>query len=68
MITVIVVVVGFLALDPGYGCPVRRCPGRERDPVHNFMDYSGDACMNDFSNGQGRRLLEMAALYRPRPR
>ena len=37
------------------GCPVGRnsCPGHIGfDPIHNFMDYSDDACLEDFSLGQ----------------
>lgn len=51
---------------PGYGCPIRRnsCPGPDKDPVDNFMDYSDDACMNTFSLGQGRRVRDLATLRR----
>lgn len=36
------------------GCPVDRdsCPGDGPDPVHNYMDYSDDACYENFTPGQ----------------
>lgn len=43
---------------PSYTCPIRRntCSAPGRDPVHNFMDYSVDACMNMLTAGQVRRI------------
>ena len=41
--------------SPSSGCPVGRnsCPDHIGfDPIHNFMDYSNDACFEDFSLGQ----------------
>jgi len=35
------------------------------DPVHNFMTYTDDACLNQFSNGQGDRMDDMVETYRP---
>ena len=35
------------------------------DPVHNYMTYTDDACLNQFSNGQGERMEDMIATYRP---
>jgi hypothetical protein len=35
------------------------------DPIHNFMTYTDDACLNQFSNGQGERMENMIATYRP---
>ncbi|CAE6508354.1 unnamed protein product [Rhizoctonia solani] len=33
------------------GCPARKdtCPGGGVDPIHNFMDYSDDACLTEVS-------------------
>ncbi|PPR07235.1 hypothetical protein CVT24_010172 [Panaeolus cyanescens] len=51
------------------GCPIDRdsCPDDEGltvDPIHNFMDLSDDACMNEFTIGQSQRLLDQCAAYR----
>ncbi|KAJ3516339.1 hypothetical protein NLJ89_g1178 [Agrocybe chaxingu] len=52
--------------SPAFGCPVGRdtCPGRGADPIHNFMDYSDDACMTHFTPGQIRRFKDQIATYR----
>jgi len=55
--------------SPAYGCPVGRdsctspkTPGL--DPIHNFMDYTDDACMSEFTLDQGTRLASMWGQYR----
>jgi hypothetical protein len=52
--------------QPSQGCPAYKdtCPAPGSDPVHNFMDYGFDACMNEFTPGQGLRLRQMWATYR----
>ncbi|WP_242903853.1 zinc metalloprotease [Actinomadura terrae] len=52
--------------EPATGCPGGRdsCPQRGGDPVHNFMDYALDACMREFTPGQGRRIRAAWAAYR----
>ena len=35
------------------------------DPVHNFMTYTDDACLNQFTDGQGARMENMITTYRP---
>lgn len=49
------------------GCPVSRnsCPGSKGlDPVRNFMDYSDDACMDNFTSGQSKRMKEQLVVFR----
>ena len=48
------------------GCPVGRdsCSLPGDDPVHNYMDYSDDACYERFSAGQQDRMRAMFAAYR----
>ncbi len=49
------------------GCPIGRdtCAGGGPDPVTNYMDYSDDACMEEFTPGQDTRMQTMTATYRP---
>ncbi len=50
-----------------YGCPAGRntCSSAGDDPIHNFMDYTDDACMFEFSAGQSARMDAQVATYRP---
>jgi hypothetical protein len=48
-------------------CPVgrRSCPTETKDdPIHNYMDYSDDSCMNEFTPGQIARMQDILAVYR----
>ncbi|MEL7364175.1 MAG: zinc metalloprotease, partial [Bacteroidota bacterium] len=50
------------------GCNSMRdtCPDQAGfDPVTNFMDYSTDACLNDFTPGQITRMAAQVAAFKP---
>lgn len=52
--------------SPAYGCPSGRntCSGTGVDPIENFMDYSDDYCMFQFTGGQDTRMDEQFTTYR----
>eukprot|EP01114_Cavostelium_apophysatum_P018778 TRINITY_DN588_c0_g1_i1.p1 TRINITY_DN588_c0_g1~~TRINITY_DN588_c0_g1_i1.p1 ORF type:complete len:441 (-),score=58.08 TRINITY_DN588_c0_g1_i1:34-1356(-) len=53
--------------QPAYGCPADTtdtCPAAGKDPIHNYMDYSDDACMYEFTAGQIARIQQQFNAYR----
>jgi len=54
--------------DANFECPstapdtCRKAPGR--DPIHNYMDYSYDSCLTEFTSGQSARMDSMFTQYR----
>ncbi|TFL05662.1 hypothetical protein BDV98DRAFT_601004 [Pterulicium gracile] len=50
--------------NPVYGCPASSTSCGSPDPFHNFMDYTYDSCMYEFTAGQVVRLQQQVATYR----
>lgn len=48
------------------GCPQNKdtCPGGGPDPIENFMDYSYDSCMDEFTAGQRERAIDLSTTFR----
>jgi hypothetical protein len=53
--------------SPDYFCTQGRdsCPSTGLDPIHNFMDYSDDACIFEFTPGQADRAAAAVETFRP---
>jgi hypothetical protein len=51
--------------QPTYGCPGNKSSCSSPDPIHNYMDYSDDSCMWEFTFEQTNRMRCTLENYRP---
>jgi hypothetical protein len=53
---------------PNFGCPPDgrngACSPQEKAPIHNYMNYTDDACMTEFTKGQIERMKDQIQTYR----
>ncbi|MEQ1501670.1 MAG: M43 family zinc metalloprotease, partial [Myxococcota bacterium] len=49
-----------------FGCPQNRdtCNAAGNDPITNYMDYTDDACMFEFTSGQDTRMDSQFTSFR----
>jgi hypothetical protein len=53
--------------EPARGCPIGKNSCEKdagSDPIFNFMDYTDDLCMNQFTPGQFNRMRDQLEAYR----
>ena len=51
--------------NPRFGCPGNAQSCNSPDPYHNYMDYSDDLCMNQFTEEQVNRMRCVLVHWRP---
>lgn len=51
--------------QPTNGCPGNKTSCGSSDPIHNYMDYSNDLCMWEFTPGQINRMRCTLENWRP---